>query len=46
MTLDNYGHLFEHDLDDVADRMSEGLRAAAEKWANVGTAREETDVAA
>ncbi|MEV6255574.1 site-specific integrase [Nocardia sp. NPDC051911] len=47
MTLDNYGHLFEDDLDDVADRMSEGLRAAAQKCGqNVGTAPEGTDVAA
>jgi integrase len=28
MTLDLYGHLFPDDLDDVATRMSEGLRAA------------------
>lgn len=47
MTLDNYGHLFEDDLDDVADRMSEGLRAAAQKCGqNVGTAPAETDAAA
>lgn len=37
MTLDNYGHLFEDDLDGVADRMSARLRAAA-AWCgqNVG----------
>ncbi|WP_131817109.1 tyrosine-type recombinase/integrase [Nocardia salmonicida] len=29
MTLDNYGHLFDDDLDGVADRMSAGFRAAA-----------------
>ncbi|MGY0501035.1 site-specific integrase [Nocardia sp. FBN12] len=29
MTLDNYGHLFEDDLDDVAARMGSGLRLAA-----------------
>ncbi|MFD6357894.1 tyrosine-type recombinase/integrase [Nocardia tengchongensis] len=29
MTLDNYGHLFDDDLDGVADRMSVGLRNAA-----------------
>ncbi|MGW5374606.1 tyrosine-type recombinase/integrase [Nocardia sp. NPDC003999] len=46
MTLDNYGHLFEDDLDDVADRMSEGLRAAAQKCGQiVGTAPEDTSVA-
>ncbi|MFI9633007.1 tyrosine-type recombinase/integrase [Nocardia sp. NPDC051929] len=46
MTLDNYGHLFEDDLDDVADRMSEGLRAAAQKCGHiVGTAPEDTSVA-
>jgi hypothetical protein len=28
MTLDLYGHPFPDDLDDVATRMSEGLRAA------------------
>ncbi|WP_231509212.1 site-specific integrase [Nocardia sp. NRRL WC-3656] len=38
MTLDNYGHLFEDDLDGVADRMGAGLRAAAaECGQNVGT---------
>ena len=38
MTLDNYGHLFEDDLDDVAERMGAGLRkAAAECGQNVGT---------
>lgn len=29
MTLDNYGHLFDDDLDGVADRMGAGFRAAA-----------------
>lgn len=38
MTLDNYGHLFEDDLDGVADRMSASLRAAAVwRGQNVGT---------
>ncbi|MEU7628664.1 site-specific integrase [Nocardia sp. NPDC049220] len=39
MTLDTYGHLFPDDLDDVADRMGEGLRAAASARCgqNVGT---------
>ncbi|GGL09735.1 tyrosine-type recombinase/integrase [Nocardia jinanensis] len=38
MTLDNYGHLFEDDLDDVAERMGGGLRAAALRCAqNVPT---------
>lgn len=38
MTLDNYGHLFDDDLDHVADRMGAGLRtAAAECGQNVGT---------
>lgn len=38
MTLDNYGHLFEDDLDGVAVRMGTGLRAAAERCAqNVPT---------
>ncbi len=38
MTLDNYGHLFEDDLDDVAERMGEGLRGAAARCAqNVPT---------
>ncbi|MEU7764346.1 site-specific integrase [Nocardia sp. NPDC049190] len=47
MTLDNYGHLFEDDLDDVAERMSEGLRAASGKCGqNVGTAPEDTAEAA
>jgi integrase len=42
MTLDNYGHLFEDDLDVVADRMSAGLRAAAaECGQNVGTEGDE-----
>ncbi|WP_258081183.1 tyrosine-type recombinase/integrase [Nocardia nova] len=37
MTLDNYGHLFEDDLDGVAVRMGAGLRAAAaECGQNVG----------
>jgi integrase len=39
MTLDNYGHLFDDDLDGVADRMGVGLRAAAARCAqNVPTA--------
>lgn len=29
MTLDNYGHLFDDDLDGVADRMGAGFRIAA-----------------
>ncbi|MFE3360668.1 tyrosine-type recombinase/integrase, partial [Streptomyces californicus] len=33
MTLDNYGHLFDDDLDGVADRMGAGLRAAAGRCA-------------
>ncbi|SUA72633.1 site-specific tyrosine recombinase XerC [Nocardia otitidiscaviarum] len=38
MTLDNYGHLFEDDLDEVAGRMGTGFRAAAERCAqNVPT---------
>ncbi|MEC3952513.1 site-specific integrase [Nocardia sp. CDC153] len=38
MTLDNYGHLFDDDLDGVADRMGAGFRAAAAKCGqNVGT---------
>ncbi|WP_067566358.1 site-specific integrase [Nocardia acidivorans] len=38
MTLDNYGHLFEDDLDGVADRMSVGITLAAAKCGqNVGT---------
>ncbi|MFI1237526.1 tyrosine-type recombinase/integrase [Nocardia salmonicida] len=38
MTLDNYGHLFDDDLDGVADRMSAGFRAAAARCAqNVPT---------
>ncbi|MRH88049.1 tyrosine-type recombinase/integrase [Nocardia sp. SYP-A9097] len=38
MTLDNYGHLFEDDLDNVADRMGDGFRAAAARCGqNVGT---------
>lgn len=39
MTLDNYGHLFEDDLDGVADRMGVGFRDAAARCAqNVPTA--------
>ncbi|MFE3443502.1 tyrosine-type recombinase/integrase [Nocardia sp. NPDC059180] len=45
MTLDNYGHLFEDDLDDVADRMGEGLRAAAGVQ-NVSTEVDQTAEAA
>ncbi|MEV6096027.1 site-specific integrase [Nocardia sp. NPDC051981] len=38
MTLDNYGHLFDDDLDGVADRMGVGFRAAAARCAqNVPT---------
>ncbi|MFI6366045.1 tyrosine-type recombinase/integrase [Nocardia sp. NPDC050630] len=38
MTLDNYGHLFDDDLDGVADRMGVGFRAAAARCGqNVGT---------
>lgn len=38
MTLDNYGHLFDDDLDGVADRMGAGFRAAATRCAqNVPT---------
>lgn len=38
MTLDNYGHLFDDDLDGVADRMSAEFRAAAARCAqNVPT---------
>ncbi|MGC5024434.1 tyrosine-type recombinase/integrase [Tsukamurella sp. DT100] len=33
MTLDTYGHLFDDDLGEVADRMGEGLRAAAAELA-------------
>ncbi|MGY1894989.1 tyrosine-type recombinase/integrase [Nocardia gipuzkoensis] len=33
MTLDNYGHLFDDDLDGVADRMGAGFRVAAAKCA-------------
>lgn len=47
MTLDNYGHLFEDDLDDVADRMGEGFRAAAAQCGqNVGTGRSQAPKAA
>ncbi|MBF6269783.1 tyrosine-type recombinase/integrase [Nocardia farcinica] len=35
MTLDNYGHLFDDDLDGVADRMGKGLRAAKDRAQNV-----------
>lgn len=38
MTLDNYGHLFDDDLDGVADRMGAAFRAAAARCAqNVPT---------
>ncbi|MEU6184535.1 tyrosine-type recombinase/integrase [Nocardia sp. NPDC047038] len=38
MTLDNYGHLFDDDLDGVADRMGAGFRDAAARCAqNVPT---------
>ena len=43
MTLDLYGHLFPDDLDDVASRMSTGLRAA-KCGQNVGTQRPELRV--
>jgi len=36
MTLDLYGHLFPDDLDDVATRMGEGLRAAAAAGKSAG----------
>lgn len=38
MTLDNYGHLFDDDLDGVADRMGAGFRSATARCAqNVPT---------
>ncbi|MGS2805964.1 tyrosine-type recombinase/integrase [Nocardia sp. MW-W600-9] len=41
MTLDNYGHLFDDDLDGVADRMGAGFRgAASRRGQNVVTAPE------
>ncbi|WP_374198725.1 hypothetical protein [Mycobacterium sp. MYCO198283] len=33
MTLDQYGHLFPDDLDDVADRMDDLVAGSAEKCA-------------
>ncbi|MCP2274640.1 hypothetical protein APR09_000187 [Nocardia amikacinitolerans] len=37
LTLDNYGHLFDDDLDGVTDRVGAGFRAAAAKCGqNVG----------
>lgn len=31
MTLDNYGHLFDDDLDGIAERMSAKIQEAADK---------------
>lgn len=39
MTLDNYGHLFDDDLDGVADRMGAGFRNAAARCAQNVPAR-------
>lgn len=37
MTLDQYGRLFDDDLDDVAELMGDGLRRAAGCGQSVGT---------
>jgi hypothetical protein len=36
MTLDEYGHLFPDDLDDVADKMDDPVSRCAQKCAHKG----------